>query len=292
MFRFAALAVFAASSLFGSTLDQRIGARLKDVTFQVSLYAKNLNTGAVYSLRGDQPVRTASTIKLPIMIECFFQAKGGKVQLNEPVELLENEKVKGSGILQDLSAGIKLPLRDMIDLMIVLSDNTATNLILNRIGGNSVNERMASLGLTQTRVMRKIIRDEPSGITTEGARPENKKWGLGRTSPHEMVTLLEKLRNGELVDKAASEAMMTILKRQQDRNGIARDMKDVKTANKSGALDALRSDAGIVFTKGGDVAMDITVDGMPEPNWTPDNPGLLLISDLSALLVKELTEAR
>lgn len=282
------LALCSVLSLSASSLDGKVNARLKDTKAQVSIYAKNLTTGAVYSLRGDDTVRTASTIKLPIMVECFFEASTGKLQLTEPIELLENEKVNGSGILQELSSGIKLPLRDMIELMIVLSDNTATNLILNRIGGNAVNERMAALGLTHTRVMRKILRNEPSGVTTDGARPENKRWGLGRTSPHEMVMLLQKLHAGQLVDKSSSDAMLAVLKRQHDRDGIARDLKGVTVANKSGALDALRSDAGIVFTKGGDIAMDITVDGLPEPNWTPENPGLLLISDLSALLVEAL----
>ena len=290
LFAVALCAVLSASAQNNAALEAAIAARLKTANAQVSLYAKNLNTGVTFSLRGDDPVRTASTIKLPIMIECFFEASQKKLQLTDQIELIENEKVNGSGILQELSSGIKLPLRDMIDLMIVLSDNTATNLILNRIGGDAVNDRMASLGLTHTRVMRKIMRDEPSGITHEGAKPENKPWGLGRTSPHEMVTLLEKLHDGQIVDKPSSDAMLAILKHQRDRNGIARDLRDVTVANKSGALDQLRSDAGIVYTKNCDIAMDITVDGIPEANWTPENPGLLLISDLSAILIDGLSK--
>lgn len=289
MLRSFILLFLSVSAILASPLDDRIQARLKDVKAQVSVYAKNLDTGVVYSLRGDDPVRTASTIKLPIMIECFYEAAAGKLDMQEPIELVASEKVSGSGVLQDLSAGIKLPIRDMIQLMIVLSDNTATNLILNRIGGNAVNDRMASLGLPQTRVMRKILNKEPSGVTREGAKPENKRWGLGRTTPHEMVTLLEKLNAGQLVDKASSDAMLGILKHQEDHEGMARKMKDLTVANKSGALDALRSDAGIVYTKsGGAIAMDITVDGIPEPDWTPQNPGLLIISDVAEILVQEL----
>ena len=271
-----------------STLEKRIAEKLKGFPATVTLYAKNLNTGVSFSRQGDEPVRTASTIKLPIMIECYSEASQQKLDLDEPIELMENEKVGGSGILQDLSGGIKLPLRDLIDLMIVLSDNTATNLIMNRIGGNAVNARMEALGLTQTRVMRKILKGGPSGVTKEGALPENKKWGLGRSSPHEMVILLEKLERGELVDKATSGIMLSILKRQRDRDGIARDMKDVTVAEKTGALDHLRSDVAIVYTKSGEIAMAITVDGIPEPNWTPENPGLLMISDLSTILIEEL----
>ena len=271
-----------------------ITAKVHGFNGVVSLYAKNLQTGKVYNLRGDDSVRTASTIKLAIMVECFAEAGEGKLNLSEPIAITEDEKVSGSGILQELSAGDRLPIRDVVDLMIVLSDNTATNLILNRISGNAVNARMSQLGLPHTRVMRKILGDgdklkpTPSGITDEGAKPENKQWGIGRTTPHEMVTILEKLNRGELVSKAASEEMLTILKHQRDRNGIGRDMKEVEIASKSGALDHLRSDVGIIYSKQGPIAMAITVGNIPEVNWTSDNPALLLISSVSEILVDEL----
>ena len=281
--------VFAADSL-----DQQIKAKVTGFAGKATLYAKNLDTGAVYTLAGDEPVRTASTIKLPIMIEVFAEAAEDKLKFSEGITLPAEEKVSGSGILQDLSDNDIMTVHDLVTLMITLSDNTATNLILNRIGGNAVNARMAGLGLKNTRVMRKILGDRanlksaPSGITDEGAKPENKKWGIGRSSPQEMVLLLEKLYKGELVSKQASADMIDILKKQRDHNGIARDIKDAVVANKSGALDALRSDVGIVYTTHGTVAMAITVDGMPEPNWTPDNPGELLISALSELLINQL----
>lgn len=275
-------------------LDEAVKARISGFKGKVTLFAKNLQTGKAYDLGGGEPVRTASTIKLAIMAECFAEAAYGKLDLKQPLKVTADEKVSGSGILQDLSAGDELPIRDMIDLMIVLSDNTATNLILNRIGGNAVNVRMAQLGLQQTRVMRKILGDRndlkpfPSGITDEGAKPENKKWGIGRSSPSEMVTLLEKIHRGELVNKIASDEMLAILKRQRDHEGIGRDMKDVTIANKSGALDALRSDVGIIYSPHGPIAMAITVDNMPEIDWSPDNPGELLISQLSEILVDGL----
>ncbi len=269
-------------------------AKISGFKGKVTLSAKNLQTGKTYDLGGEQPVRTASTIKLAIMAECFAEAAEGKLDLKQPLKLTADEKVSGSGILQDLSDNDQLPVRDMIDLMIVLSDNTATNLILNRIGGNAVNARMAQLGLQQTRVMRKILGDRndlkpfPSGITDEGAKPENKKWGIGRSSPSEMVILLEKIYRGELVNKTSSDEMLVILKRQRDHNGIGRDMKDVTIANKTGALDALRSDVGIIYSPHGPIAMAITVDNMPEIDWSPDNPGELLISQLSEILVDGL----
>ncbi|HZQ53004.1 MAG TPA: serine hydrolase [Bryobacteraceae bacterium] len=279
-------------------LDRAVKEKVQGFAGQVSLYAKNLDTGASYGLRGDDPVRTASTIKLAIMVECFAEVAEGKLKWTEPLAVTADEKVSGSGLVQDFSNGDQLPIRDMVDLMIVVSDNTATNLILNRIGGNAVNARMAQLGLRQTRVMRKILGDrndlkpQPSGVTEEGAKPENKKWGIGRSSPREMVTLLEKIYRGELVNKDASQGMLAILKRQRDHNCLGRDMKDVTIANKSGALDRLRSDVGIIYSKRGPIAIAVTVDDMPEVNWTPDNPGDLLISKLSEILVDGLGRAQ
>jgi beta-lactamase class A len=275
-------------------IDQRIKAKINGFQGKVSAYATNLGTGLSYGILADQPVRTASTIKLAVMVECFSEAAESKLKWTEPIKITEDEKVSGSGVVQELSDGVELPLRDLMHLMIVVSDNTATNLILNRIEGNAVNVRMAQLGIQHTRVMRKILGDganlkpHPSGVTEEGAKPENRRWGIGRSSPHEMVTILEKLYRGEVVNKAASEEMIAVLKRQQYHEGIGRDMKDVTIASKSGALDHLRSDVGIVYSKNTAIAMAITVDDIPEVDYSPDNPGDLLISSLSEIFVAEL----
>src|SRR6478672_6841397 len=262
-------AIVCTCSLAATPLDDAIKAKVAGFHGRVNVYAKNLDSGAVYDLAGEEPVRTASTIKLPIMIECFSEAAEGKLDFGEMIRLPEDDKVSGSGILQDLSTDDRFSVRDLMMLMIVLSDNTATNLILDRIGGDAVNARMAKLGLVHTRVMRKILgKGAAAGITEEGAKPENKKWGLGRSSPQEMVTLLERIYKGELIDKASSDAMLAILKKQRDHNGIARDMKDITVANKTGALDHLRSDVGIVYSAGGPIAMAITVDNIPEIDWT------------------------
>ncbi len=276
-----------------STLDAHVKAKIDGFPGKVTLYAMNLDTGATYGIQPDDPVPTASTIKLAVMIECFAEAAEGKLKWTEPLRLSDAEKVSGTGVLQDLSDGDELPIRDFLDLMIVLSDNTATNTILNRIGGNAVNSRMAELGFKQTRIMRKIRGNGTnpnvsSGITEEGAKPENKKWGLGRSSPHEMVTILEKLYRGQMIDKSASDEMLAVLKRQRDHNCIGRDLIDVPIASKSGSLDHLRSDVGIVYSKHGPIAMAITVQDIPQVDYTPDNPGDLLISALSQILIEGL----
>jgi beta-lactamase class A len=274
------------------TIDHRVQAAIQGFPGSVSLFAKNLETGKSYELRADAPVPTASTIKLPIMVELFAEAEEGKLNWNQKLELTDNDKVSGSGVLTELSGGDLLPIRDLMHLMIVVSDNTATNLILERIGGNAVNQRMAQLGLTQTAVMRKIMQTKPESFTEEGKKPGNDRWGTGRSCPRDMVVLLEKLYRGQLVSKSASEEMINVLKRQRDLQGVGRDMKDTVVASKSGALDHLRSEAAIVYSQHGPVAMAITVNDIPVVDYGVDNPGNLLISTLSQILVEELAPAK
>jgi beta-lactamase class A len=273
------------------TLDQRIQSAIQGFPGTVSLSAKNLDTGATYELRADAPVPTASTIKLPIMVELFAEAEEGKLDWNQKLELTDQAKVSGSGVLTELSAGDLLPIRDLMHLMIVVSDNTATDLILDRIGGNAVNQRMAQLGLTQTAVMRKIMQTKPESFTEEGKKPGSDRWGTGRSCPRDMVVILEKLYRGQLVSKAASEEMINVLKRQRDLQGVGRDIRGIKdgvVASKSGALDHLRSEAAIFYSAHGPVAMAITVNNIPAVDYGVDNPGNLLISRLSEILVEEL----
>ena len=278
--------VLAALPAPAADLDSQLQAAIQPFPGNVSVYAKNLNTGAAYSLHGDEPVQTASTIKLPIMVELFAQAAQGKLDWNQKLTLNQEDIVPGSGVLNEMSAGDTFTIRDLMHLMIVVSDNTATNLLLDRIGGDPVNARMAQLGLTQTAAMKKIMR--PEGFSVEGKKEANASWGIGRSSPHDMVQLLDKLYHGELVSKAASDEMLQVLKRQRDHNGVGRDMAGLDIASKSGALDHLRSDVAILYTSNGPVAMAVTVSNIPVVDYGPDNAGNLLISRLSGILVSAL----
>jgi beta-lactamase class A len=266
-------------------LDRRVRAEIENFSGSVRLYAKNLDTGAVYSLGGDERVRTASTIKVAIMVEAFARVAEGRARWTDELVLTREKKVQGSGILQDLSDGLRLPLRDAVTLMITLSDNTATNLVLDHLSADSVNERMESLGLTATRSMRRV---GGGGESREGKIEANKRFGLGRSTPREMVVLLEKLERGEVVSPDVSKEMIALLKRQQYHDGIFRYQWQLPVANKTGALDRLRSDVGIIYHPRGRIAVAITCDDMPEPDWTEDNPALLLMSRLSKILVDGL----
>lgn len=283
-----------AASAAGQPLQQAVRARIGDFQGAVSLYAKNLDTGAAFGIRESEAVRTASTIKLAVMLAVFDAVSRGQAKWTEPLTVTAAEKVSGTGVLgSEMSDGDQLPLRDVVHLMIVLSDNTATNMVLERFTCDAVNAYLDKLGIPTTRVLRKIRGDgnqlkPASGVSAAGKLPENQKYGLGVSTPLDMVTILEKLERGEIVSADQSREMIAILKRCQDGSGIRRRMGGLPVANKTGSLDALRSDVGIVYSKSGRIAMAITVDGMPKVDYTPDNVGSALIADLAKILVDGL----
>lgn len=290
----ALLAVIIPAALSAQTLQDALRARIGDFQGTVTLYAKNLDTGAAAGIREADPVRTASTIKLPILCAVFDQVARGQARWDERLTVTASAKVSGSGVLgTEFSDGVQLPLSDVAHLMIVLSDNTATNMILDRFTADGVNQYLDRIGIATTRSLRKVRGDgaqlkAAEGWSAAGKLPENQKYGIGVSTPRDMVVILERLNRGEIVSPEASKEILAILKRCQDGTGVRRRLAGLTIANKTGALDALRSEVALVESPGGRIAMAITVDGMPKPDWTPDNPGLLLIADLARLIVNGL----
>jgi beta-lactamase class A len=275
-------------------LAEQVAALTKDFKGTVVLYAKNLKHGKEFEIGADTKVRTASTIKLPILAALESLVAAGKVKWDERIALKPEDKVSGSGVLASLSDNTELTVRNLAVLMIIVSDNTATNLILDRITADAVNDYLDTIGLTVTRSNRKVRGDgtklaAPTGWSKAGQKEENAKFGLGVSSPREMVKLLEMLHQGKIVSPEASKDILAIMKDQQVKDGIGRhELPDWTVASKSGSLDALRSDVGIVYTKSGPIAMAITVDGMPVTDYSPDNAGDILISKIAQVVVAGL----
>ena len=270
------------------TLDTRVRAEIAPFKGKVYLFAKNLDTGQEYSFNGDERVKTASTIKIAVMIEAFARVAEGRAKWTDELVLTKAARYSGSGILPELGDGLRLTLRDCVNLMMLISDNTATNMVLDYLTTDAVNARMDSIGIKQTRIMRRV---GSGGDSKEGKLEENKRFGLGATTPHEMVQIMEKLDRGEVISKPASKEMLDLMKREQARYAIGRTTSD-PMASKYGALDRLRSCVAIVYSKKGRVAMAITVDEMPEVYWSVDNPGYLLMSRLSTILIEGLQSSR
>lgn len=277
--------------LFGATVEASLEKRIATGPGRVFLAAKNLKTGKAVQIHGSEKVRTASTIKLPILVDLYALASEGKIRLDEEVTIRATDIVSGSGVLRELSAGTKLRLRDVANLMIVVSDNSATNVCIERIGADSVNARMDMLGLLSTRLMRKVRGDgnqlsAPQGWSKAGLLESNKQYGLGSTTSLEMLALLEMIEQGKV---PGSAEMLTILKRQQYNDGLGRKLAGLTVANKTGALDHLRSDIGIVYTKAGPIALAITVEDIPNIDYGEDNPGLMMIAELAKIIVEALS---
>ena len=271
-------------------LTDRLAVLTKDFKGTVVLYAKNLKTGRDAAIGADTRVRTASTIKLPILCALESLVAEGKVRWDERIVLKPEDKVTGSGVLGSMADGTDLTVRNLAILMIIVSDNTATNLILDRISADAVNAYLDTIGIHETRSNRKVRGDgsqlkDPSGWSKAGLLEENKKYGLGVSTPREMVRILEMLSQGRIVSPQASADILEIMKMQQVRGGIARHAPEgLEIASKSGSLDALRSDVGIVYDEGGPIAMAITVDDMPETDYSPDNVGETLIWEIASAL--------
>lgn len=161
---------------------------------KISLYAKNIDTGATFGVNHLERIPTASTIKLAVLVETFGQINERRCRWDEELVVSESNRAGGSGSLQSNRNGTRVPLRRAVELMISESDNTATNMLIDRLGGDSVNARMEALGLKETRLLCKI---EGAGTTAAYKEEKNKGFGIGVTTPYEMVKLLQLIDDGE-----------------------------------------------------------------------------------------------
>ena len=288
--RLVLLGLVVIAAALSQTLEKAVRERIAELPATVSLYAKNLDTGATLGIRESEAVRTASTIKLAIMMAIFDAVARGQAKFDELLTITPREKVAGSGVLgTEFSDGVQLPLRDAMHLMIVMSDNTATNMILERFTADAVNAYLDRIGIKTTRSMRKILGAGPAqGLSAAGKLSENAKYGIGKSSPLDMASMLERIERGEIVSPDASKEMIAVLKRNQDNTGIVRRLNGIPVAHKTGALDALRADVGIAYAKTGRIVMAIYVDGMAKPDWSPDNAGSILIADVAKMVVEGL----
>src|ERR1700730_16063421 len=189
----------------------------RSVNAKWGVYIKCIETGEEIAINADETMDTMSVIKIPLMVEVFRQIEAGKIALADRVTLKESEKRPGTGVIRSLDAGATLTIKDLITLMIIVSDNTATDMLFEKVGGTEpVNKLMQSYGLNTIKATGpadlwfKAVRAEPDTwkFHTEGKTP------FGLSSPHDMGKLLEKIYKGEAVSKQASEQMLQIMRGQ------------------------------------------------------------------------------
>ena len=239
----------------------------------------NLETGEHLERRGDETFSTASLIKVPVLVTLFDLAEKKQLSLDDPVVLTDIDKVGGAGELQFLRTPLTLRLWDAAWLMSTLSDNTATNIVLDRIKIRRVWQKMEALGLPNTKVH--------SGSMTRIASvaPDSSaKYGLGVTTPNEMARLFTLMAQGKAVSPSADSTMLWILRHNQDDSKLARFTYNVRLAHKTGDVDQSRTDCGIFYLPARVVTCVLTKENVDTRYWT-DSEGNAVIARIGEAVV-------
>jgi beta-lactamase class A len=266
----------AKSAVLRRALDSLSAAHHGVVGYSIT----NLDTGEHLEQRGNETFPTASLIKVPILVTLFDLAEQRQLTLDDPIVLTDIDKVGGAGQLQYLRAPLTLRLWDVAYLMSTLSDNTATNLVLDRIKIRRVWQKMEALGLTHTKVH--------SGSMTRIASvaPDSSaKYGLGVTTPNEMAQLFVLLAQGKAVSLTADSTMLSILANNEDNSKLARYTYGIRLAHKSGDVDASRTDCGVFSLPARVVACVLTKENTDTRYWV-DADGNAVIGRIGEAIVK------
>ena len=202
----------------------------------VGIAVEDIATGAVGGVNSGAEMPAASTIKIPVMVEVFKQLVSGEFDLNTKVTLQRADKDWGSGDLCSARAGSNYTVKRLLDLMIDVSDNTATNMLIRLVGRQRVNETMSEYGLTHTK-LRDFIRSEGNGI----------RWSL-RSSPADMAYLLTQMAKHQLIDEWSSRQTIAILRGQKHNSLLPAPLPaGTDVAHKTGTLHDTLNDVGIVY---------------------------------------------
>ncbi|HEV3051472.1 MAG TPA: serine hydrolase, partial [Longimicrobium sp.] len=217
----------------------------------VGVSVRNLQTGEGVSIRGDEKFPSASLIKVSVLVALLHEVERGTIRLDDPLTMIARDRVGGSGVLQHLHSGLQLTVEDAARLMIVISDNTATNLLLDKVPMRTVWAKMDSLGLPQTRIHSKTFLR-----STSVAMDSSVRYGLGVTTPDETVRLFTLLHQGRAVSPRMDSVALAMLRGNEDWNKMVRWLPDGATAaHKSGDVDQSRNDCGILYGPDAPVAL-------------------------------------
>lgn len=266
------------------TLEKRIEAELCGLDATLCLYADDLH-GRVIERGADRVFESASTIKVFVLGCLFAKAAAGTAELDAVLTYEAKHFVDGSGMLRALGTGAQLRALDAATLMIVCSDNIATNMLIDYLGLAAINEFIAAVGCPNTRLHRMLASDN---------------WGapLGSITPRDYGHFFARLAKGELVSPAASEAMRRIFRQQHynqmfigslppyytDAEESGADPELIYTATKSGSMDACRNDGGLVHTPYGDYVLAMMCTDFKNKLEVNDHPAFLYGAQVSRLL--------
>ena len=214
----------------------------------------DIKTGLKLSVNGKKKFAAASVAKVPVMATVYHLMESGKISISEKIKFREQDKIGGSGVLQWMRGNTEYTIRNLMRLMIVLSDNTATRLVIDRIGTSEINSYLTNIGLTNTVIVDDTCLNEP---------PNPK---MNYTSADDLADLLYMIRASNSFMDVSKKDMITFMKAQRYRWGIWRGVpRGVIVADKTGNIEGVLNDAGIVYSKHGDYILSIFTQGFKKP---------------------------
>lgn len=284
--RFAVSLLVFSTPAFAATdisLQSKIEAMAAQHHGKLALYVSNLKTGDTIAISPDTPVSTASVIKLPMLVEAMEQVKAGKHKLDDKITLQKDDIVQGSGILQFFDTPLAITFKDALTFMIIESDNTATNLVIDQVGIKNVNDWISQMGLKDTYLYKKVFKPATGPMPAD-----QKKFGLGKTTAREMAKVMESIVRCDLRDETLCDAMLYMLRNQQYRNLVPHYIETSDTseglsliANKTGSLNEVRNDVAVVYSRNGPIIISAFTYDNADKSWNNDNAAELLVAHIA-----------
>ncbi len=243
------------------------------------IHALSLQSGKEWKYREADVVATASTIKLPILMHAAKCVEDGYLSWDTEVTLTDSDKVGGMGVLQNFKTPHRMTLHDACYLMTAISDNTATNLVIDILGVENINQFIRVFNINETRLNRKAFSPD---------NEQSRVYGLGQTTATNMLKLLKAIYRPEYLSKDVTSDIQWMLSKQTDLVGIPRVLPNGWVyAGKTGRVLDVRGDVGYVKSLDGrEWLLSMFSYGLTSPNWTIENEGLLAIAEATRRILE------
>lgn len=263
------------------SLENRIGVELKSYDGLMGIYIDDLR-GNVIKINEKEKFETASTIKLFVLAALFERIEKGEISLSDMLEYRREHVIDGSGILSSMEIGTRLSVRNIATLMIIVSDNIATNMLIDFLGVEQINGCIQRLGCQDTVLHNRIDFEKYSK--------------LGTSTPADYAGMWVRMARGELISSGASEQMLAICRQQHYNSMLTRnlppyyldadnyDEEIIYVASKSGSMNACRNDGGIVSTPYGKYVIVLFNRNFSDSQYYPDHPATVFGSRVSRLI--------
>lgn len=265
------------------TLESRIEANIVSFSGKMGLYVNDFN-GNTIEINADEEFETASCVKIFILVELFRRVHEGTTQLTDKLTYTKCNFVNGSGVIRSLTEGLELSINDYATLMIIVSDNIATNILIEYLGVENINKTIRSLGLKKTLLHNKI--------------DFNKYDKLGTSTPREYASIFEKVYRHELWSKEMSEKFIEILKMQHYNSMLSKeippyylDSEDtgdeelIYIISKSGSMNSCRNDGGLFYTPYGGYAISLFTKEFYDPIYHNEHESYIYGPKVSNLIL-------